>query len=387
VELHILSKCDHRNIVKLIGSWKKGEETFIAIEWCGGGAVSDFAVWGFKLTEPQISFIIRETLRGLKYLHDNKIIHRDIKGANILVTDEGEVKLIDFGVSAILKSHDEKRKTLIGTPYWMAPEIISNKTRYSPYDNKVDIWSVGITIIELAEKDPPLAQMNPMRALMQIPLRESPKLAHPQKWSSAINDFVTLCLQKDCRKRPSVDELLTHAFVNKTHYEKILLDVVHKAQKEREKLLQDEKREAKGQVSTSQQVKNDPSIDNITVEKPTNDSGVSSEEGIGKTLTNIIEEDENSDAEMNRKEDPNRTTDSSLLTAEDFTQRHPIIRANKNILNNRPTMSAAMATKQSQALQNVNGENSKLIKQQLKDMRAHVQKQNLELERLKARHK
>lgn len=143
-----------------------------------------------------------------------------------MLTDDGEVKVIDFGVSAIRRTIEERRCTLIGTPYWMAPEIIANKihpryathlrglTNRSPYDEKVDVWSLGITLIELAEKDPPLSQMNPLRALMQIPLRNPPRLKNEDgKWSEHFVEFVSLCLEKDPRKRSPLSTLLQHPFL------------------------------------------------------------------------------------------------------------------------------------------------------------------------------
>jgi serine/threonine protein kinase len=210
VELGILKKCDHENVVRLYGTWKKDDEIFIAMEYCGGGSVADFGqVWDIDLTEDQIALICRETLKGLVYLHSVGIIHRDIKGANILLTEAGDIKLVDFGVSAILNAQGERRNTLIGTPYWMAPEIITNRNGKSPYDDRVDIWSLGITLIELAEREPPLSEVHPMRALMQIPIRDPPKLANVAKWSKNFHDFVRTCLNKDPKKRKSATELLS----------------------------------------------------------------------------------------------------------------------------------------------------------------------------------
>uniref|UniRef100_A0A6B2KX27 Protein kinase domain-containing protein n=1 Tax=Arcella intermedia TaxID=1963864 RepID=A0A6B2KX27_9EUKA len=420
VELHILSKCNHKNIVKLHGSWKKLDETFIALEWCGGGAVSDFsAVWNLELNEAQISYIIRETLYGLKYLHDNNIIHRDIKGANILLTDEGDVKLIDFGVSAILKGREDKRKTLIGTPYWMAPEVITNKTRYSPYDFKVDIWSVGITVIELAEKDPPLSQMNPMRALMQIPLRDSPKLAQPHKWSSQMNDFVSLCLQRDVKKRPTIDELLEHAFVTNAKTRSIMLDLIDRAKKEKQKLLQEEGGPQEGVIAT-QIAQKRQDVDAATMKaleayaaqvpdsSPTTDphNGLSSESDDSDSNDS---ESEDEPKIPNKKQNLDKIQEgdelepvpsSLVLTGEKSTattstnpkeppaQQVTRLRSqSKNIKAGRPTMSIAMATKQQQVLKNAKNANKKLIKQQMKDLNIHVQRQLVELDRLKARNR
>lgn len=241
VELHILKNCKHKNIVGLLGTWVKGQETFIALDYCGGGAVSDFyQVWEMKMTEDQIAIVARGCLEGLHYMHENNFIHRDIKGANILLDDSGEVKLVDFGVSAILQDSAQKRNTLIGTPYWMAPEVIQNKTRLNPYDEAVDIWSLGITLIELAEKDPPLSQMNPMRALMQVPIRKAPTLQNPSEWSEKFQNFLALCLEKDASKRAKIETLLKHPFVNNLKNKSILVGLINKVKEEKARLIAEE---------------------------------------------------------------------------------------------------------------------------------------------------
>jgi serine/threonine protein kinase len=242
IELHILQRCHHPNIVGLLGTWKKGDEIFIAQDYCGGGAISDMPqVWDIELKEEQIALLCRETLRGLKYLHENCIIHRDIKGANILLTESGDVKLIDFGVSAVLATRDEKRNTLIGTPYWMAPEIISNKNGKNPYDERIDLWSLGITCIELAEKEPPLSEVHPMRALMQIPIRDAPTLQNTKKWSREFVDFVKECLMKDHKKRHTAEELLLHPFVaNLGEDKRCLVQLIEDAKRAKLKVVAEE---------------------------------------------------------------------------------------------------------------------------------------------------
>eukprot|EP01127_Copromyxa_protea_P016644 TRINITY_DN4980_c0_g1_i1.p1 TRINITY_DN4980_c0_g1~~TRINITY_DN4980_c0_g1_i1.p1 ORF type:complete len:1461 (+),score=442.57 TRINITY_DN4980_c0_g1_i1:40-4422(+) len=242
IELTVLRKCNHPNIIKFFGCWRKGVETFMALEYCGGGAISEFyQVWDIPWTEEQIAYVCRESLKGLLYMHQQGLIHRDIKGGNILVTSGGDIKLIDFGVSAILTEPDQKRNTLIGTPFWMAPEVIANKTRPTPYTQAVDVWSIGITAIELAEKDPPLSQMNPMRALMQIPLRSPPKLAEPEKWSADFANFLEVCLDKEPKKRATIEQLLNHPFVNKPGLNrKIMLPLIQKATEEKARILAEE---------------------------------------------------------------------------------------------------------------------------------------------------
>eukprot|EP01117_Protostelium_nocturnum_P007762 TRINITY_DN2779_c1_g1_i1.p1 TRINITY_DN2779_c1_g1~~TRINITY_DN2779_c1_g1_i1.p1 ORF type:complete len:908 (+),score=435.89 TRINITY_DN2779_c1_g1_i1:130-2853(+) len=232
VEITILRKCKHHNIVGFYGAWMKGEELFIAMELCDGGAVSDiYQVCNEGLNEDQIGVVTRETLHALAYLHSVNIIHRDIKGANILLTNAGDIKLVDFGVSAELKQTGEKRNTLIGTPYWMAPEVVANKTGNVPYDTKSDIWSLGITLIELAEMNPPLHEIHPMKALMMIPMREPPVFTHPDKWSREFKDFVAVCLSKSPDKRKSAEEMLKHPWILQTKEKSVLVDLIHKRRK------------------------------------------------------------------------------------------------------------------------------------------------------------
>jgi len=236
VEISVLRKCKHDNIVGYMGSWMKGEELFIAMEICDGGAVSDiFQISNDALTEDQIALITRESLKGLIYLHKCGIIHRDIKGANILLTTTGDIKLVDFGVSAELKNPGDKRNTLIGTPYWMAPEVISNKTGNVPYDTKSDIWSLGITLLELAERNPPLHEIHPMKALMMIPMREAPGFTHPEQWSKEFRDFIACCLVKSPDKRKNAEELLQHPFVTSCKPKQVLVDMVMKLKKAQKK--------------------------------------------------------------------------------------------------------------------------------------------------------
>lgn len=232
VEITILRKCNHRNIVGFSGAWMKGEELFIAMELCDGGAVSDiYQICNEPLNEDQIGVITRETLHALAYLHSVNIIHRDIKGANILLTNSGDIKLVDFGVSAELKQASEKRNTLIGTPYWMAPEVVANKTGNVPYDAKSDVWSLGITLIELGEMNPPLHEIHPMKALMMIPMREPPVLTHPEKWSREFKDFVAACLTKAPEKRKTAEEMLKHPWILQTKDNHVLVDLIAKRKK------------------------------------------------------------------------------------------------------------------------------------------------------------
>eukprot|EP00475_Leptophrys_vorax_P044031 TRINITY_DN8679_c0_g1_i1.p1 TRINITY_DN8679_c0_g1~~TRINITY_DN8679_c0_g1_i1.p1 ORF type:complete len:437 (+),score=101.99 TRINITY_DN8679_c0_g1_i1:41-1351(+) len=182
----------------------------IAMEYCDAGSVSDLVdICKVIFDESEIAIIMAGTLRGLSYLHAQNKIHRDIKAANILVNARGEPKLADFGVSAQLTQTVGKRKTVIGTPYWMAPELIVADA----YDTKADIWSLGITAIEIATGKPPLHNVHPMQALFMIPSKPSPKLPNPAAFSDEFNDFIAKCLQKDPTKRPTAEHLLEHDFL------------------------------------------------------------------------------------------------------------------------------------------------------------------------------
>lgn len=214
IEIEIMSKCHHPNIVGYYGSWRKNDELFIAMELCDGGSAADiYQDIGEPLSEPAIALICREAIKGLSYMHKEGYLHRDIKGANILVKQDGTVKVIDFGVSGRITPDCPTRRTFIGTPYWMAPEVIENKGSPSPYDFKADVWSLGITLIELAQADPPLSELHPMKALFQIPYRNPPTLAQPERWSPEFVDFLGHCLQKDPAQRWTYEQLLEHPWL------------------------------------------------------------------------------------------------------------------------------------------------------------------------------
>ncbi|NXI58977.1 MYO3A protein, partial [Chloroceryle aenea] len=214
---------DHPNVVKFYGMYykkdvKNGDQLWLVLELCNGGSVTDlvkgFLKRGERMNELIIAYILHEALMGLHHLHENKTIHRDIKGNNILLTTEGGVKLVDFGVSAQLTSTRLRRNTSVGTPFWMAPEVIACEQQLdSSYDARCDAWSLGITAIELGDGDPPLADLHPMRALFKIPRNPPPTLQQPELWSPEFNDFINKCLTKDYEKRPTVSNLLQHDFI------------------------------------------------------------------------------------------------------------------------------------------------------------------------------
>lgn len=209
-EIAILEQCHSPYIVSYKGTFKKDGKIWIVMEYCGGGSVCDLmAICDKLLDEDQIACIMKMSLLGLDYLHGLKIIHRDIKSGNILMTATGDCKLADFGVSAELTNTMSKRKTVIGTPYWMAPEVLQS----ADYDGKADIWSLAITAIELGAGEPPHASIHPMRAIFIIPNSEPPTMPNPSEWSADFNNFLKICLVKNPANRPSAKQLLSHPFI------------------------------------------------------------------------------------------------------------------------------------------------------------------------------
>lgn len=224
-EIDILKDCTSPYIVGYKGAFEKNSHVWIAMEYCAGGSVCDLmAVCERTLSEAQIAAIVKQSLLGLAYLHQKKLIHRDIKSGNILLTKSGECKLADFGVSAQLSGTlNNKRKTVIGTPYWMAPEVLQSQD----YDGKADIWSLAITAIEMALGEPPLSNIHPMRAIFMIPNSPPPTLPDPSQWSDEFNDFLRTCLQKDPEKRPDAMTLLRkHPFVTRVNNERKTVEVL-----------------------------------------------------------------------------------------------------------------------------------------------------------------
>ncbi|XP_045461178.1 serine/threonine-protein kinase 10 isoform X2 [Harmonia axyridis] len=216
IEIDILTECIHPNIVQLHEAFLKEQQLWLLIEYCDGGAIDSIMTELEKpLNEKQIAYVCQNMCEGLQFLHKSHIIHRDLKAGNVLLTMAGGVKIADFGVSAKNKNTLQKHDTFIGTPYWMAPEVVMCETfRDNPYDYKVDIWSMGITLIEFAQMEPPNHEMSPMRVLLKIQKSDPPKLNHPASWSKDFNDFVAKALVKDPQKRPTCEDLLKHPFIN-----------------------------------------------------------------------------------------------------------------------------------------------------------------------------
>ncbi|XP_069027492.1 mitogen-activated protein kinase kinase kinase kinase 4 isoform X2 [Embiotoca jacksoni] len=248
LEINMLkSYSHHRNIATYYGAFiKKGpagqdHQLWLVMEYCGAGSVTDLVkkTKGNCLKEDWIAYICREVLRGLSHLHSHHVIHRDIKGQNVLLTENAEVKLVDFGVSAQLDKTIGRRNTFIGTPYWMAPEVIAcDENPEATYDYRSDLWSLGITALEMAEGAPPLCDMHPMRALFLIPRNPPPKLKS-KKWSKRFLSFADSCLVKNHLHRPTTDALLRHAFIrdlaNERQVRIMLKDHLDRTRKKREK--------------------------------------------------------------------------------------------------------------------------------------------------------
>ncbi|KAA0193748.1 M4K3 [Fasciolopsis buskii] len=219
-EIQTLRDCKHSNIVQFFGSYFRNNKLWICMEFCGGFSMQDiYTNIRRPIEENCIAFVTRETLRGIEYMHKAGKIHRDIKGANILLTNDGEVKIADFGVAAQITQTIQRRNSFIGTPYWMAPEVAAVE-RKGGYDEKCDIWALGITAMEYAELQPPLFDLHPMRALRILGMRsyKPPTLRNKAAWSAKFHSFLKAALTKSEKKRPTAQALLRVSFIDQSNF-------------------------------------------------------------------------------------------------------------------------------------------------------------------------
>ena len=287
------------------------------MEFCGAGSVLDIMklrghYWNMPrgevrtLLEDEIATVLSDTLKGLEYLHLRKKIHRDIKAGNILLNMEGHAKLADFGVAGQLTDTMAKRNTVIGTPFWMAPEVIQE----IGYDCVADIWSLGITAIEMAEGKAPYGEIHPMRAIFMIPSKPPPSFSQPDKWSPAFIDFVSRCLVKQPDARATASELLQHEVIKNSKPPEILADMIREAQAMKDKLVSPSADEASRTIvpgDSGTLVKDDSEVDDggtmiqhATLTNDNEDSGsmIEIESNLG---TMVINDDESEDTMQSKK--------------------------------------------------------------------------------------
>ena len=250
-EINILSQCNNQYIVHYYGSYIKGHQIWIILEFCDGGSLYELIkILPRNLNEEEIASLIYMILKGLLFLHENKKIHRDVKSENILLTHEGIAKLADFGVSTQLMHSFSKKITKIGTPFYMSPEVIMQ----NKYDYKCDIWSLGITSIEMAEGEPPFSKVKGYWVLKKIITHPPKGLKNKEKWSKEFNDFVEKCLIYEPEKRPSAKELLEHPFIIKYNRgNKLIAELINNSMDDlefyRKKILESDESEEEDKIT------------------------------------------------------------------------------------------------------------------------------------------
>uniref|UniRef100_A0A8C1UX43 non-specific serine/threonine protein kinase n=1 Tax=Cyprinus carpio TaxID=7962 RepID=A0A8C1UX43_CYPCA len=330
VEIEILASCDHQYIVKLLDAFYYESKLW---PFCMCMCVS--AELERPLTEPQIRVVCKQTLEALTYLHENKTIHRDLKAGNILLTSDGDVKLADFGVSAKNTKTLQRRDSFIGTPYWMAPEVVMCETsKDRPYDYKADIWSLGVTLIELAQIEPPNHEMNPMRVLLKIAKSEPPTLAIPSRWSPEFSDFLRKALDKNVDNRWNALQLLQHPFVSNVMDNKPLRELIAEAKAEVFEEIEEGKEEEEeedhfvsisfGSSEDERQCQNMPALESVTEKaeperKPSSDD--QARDKISKMVVDASESIHAEDEKMNEAS-PSDTSTEESRSGEEAIPKH-----------------------------------------------------------------
>lgn len=266
-EISMMQQCDSPYVVKYYGSYFKNTDLWIVMEFCGAGSVSDLMkIRNKTLAEEEISCILKYTLKGLEYLHLRRKIHRDIKAGNILLNAEGHAKLADFGVAGQLTDTMAKRNTVIGTPFWMAPEVIQE----IGYDCLADIWSLGITAIEMAEGKPPYADIHPMRAIFMIPTKPPPTFKEADRWSSEFQDFVSRCLVKNPEERATASQLLQHPFIQSAKSVSVLNSMIQEALN----IMEEESTREDNEEEEEEEEEGEEAVDSGTMVKVGDDSTI-----------------------------------------------------------------------------------------------------------------
>jgi serine/threonine protein kinase len=210
-EITNMKKNKHPNIINFYGAYMSKPNICVAMELMDGGCLTDLVTGEYRMKESEIAWVSKECLRALAYMHNAGTLHRDIKSDNVLMNARGEVKLADFGYVAQLTKGQDKRNSVVGTPYWMAPELV----RGQPYGAKVDVWSLGIMCIEMVEGEPPYLELPPIRALFMIATNGTPELQNPERLSDTFKDFLLQALTVDVESRASALQLLQHPFISK----------------------------------------------------------------------------------------------------------------------------------------------------------------------------